>query len=77
MNIFRVLGNIFFLGKKPLVSKSWEDVRKEILEALGEGEKAKVKFATSPFYYMVTSGKETWYWVKETGKFDGTSWCVD
>ena len=30
----------------------------------------------SPQYFMVTVRGKTWYWSKEDGKFDGTSWDV-
>ncbi len=33
----------------------------------------KVKFEETPYYYKVTVGKKTWYWNKDTGEFDGTS----
>jgi len=35
---------------------------------------AKVIFEISENYYMVKVGKRIWYWLKETGKFDGTSY---
>ena len=38
--------------------------------------KEKVEFEVSPYYYMVKSGKRIWYWIKETGEFDGTSFNV-
>jgi len=28
------------------------------------------------YYFTVTVGKRTWYWVKETGEVDGTSWAI-
>jgi len=39
--------------------------------------KEKVKFKVSPYYYMVKSGKKTWYWDRKTGRFDGTDWEVN
>jgi hypothetical protein len=27
----------------------------------------------SPYYFVVTVDKRTWYWNKDTGKFSGTS----
>ena len=32
-----------------------------------------IKFEVSEFYYTITVGKQTWYWIKETGEFDGHS----
>jgi hypothetical protein len=34
----------------------------------------EIKFEEDSFYYTVTVGKKTWYWKKDTGEFDGTSW---
>ena len=36
-----------------------------------------IKLAISDFYYPLTVGKKTWYWVKKTGEFDGTSWEIN
>ena len=36
-----------------------------------------IKIEVSDYYYTVTLGGKTWYWVKRTGKFDGTSWDVN
>ncbi len=33
----------------------------------------KVIFEETPYYYKVTVGNKTWYWNKDTGEFDGTS----
>lgn len=30
-------------------------------------------FEISENYYMIKVGNETWYWIRETGKFDGHS----
>ncbi|KKL84395.1 hypothetical protein LCGC14_1965160 [marine sediment metagenome] len=54
-------------------SRTWEDVRKEIEEAFGD---MKVRFEITPYYYKVISGQGTWYWNKDTGEFDGTSYQV-
>jgi len=35
-----------------------------------------VVFEISEGYYMVRVGKRICYWLKETGKFDGTSYNV-
>lgn len=32
-----------------------------------------IKFEETPYYFKVSVGKRTWYWVWETGEFDGTS----
>lgn len=62
----------FFRGTYP-PSVKWEEVRREILRSY---ENMKVRFEVTPYYYKVTSGKKTWYWNKDTGEFDGTSWKV-
>lgn len=36
----------------------------------------EIKFGETPCYYKVTVGKKTWYWNKDTGEFDGTSFPV-
>ena len=36
-----------------------------------------IKLEESEFYYIITIGKKSWYWIKETGKFDGMSWDID
>jgi hypothetical protein len=36
-----------------------------------------ITFEVSEAYYMIRVGNRTWYWIKETGKFDGTSYKVD
>ena len=36
----------------------------------------KIKFEEGLYFYKVTVGRKTWYWSKETGKFDGTSFPV-
>ena len=33
-----------------------------------------IKFEGLPYYLTITNGKKTWYWVRETGKYDGVSW---
>jgi len=33
-------------------------------------------FEISENCYMVRVGKKIWYWIKETGGFDGTSWDI-
>ena len=35
------------------------------------------KLEVTDFYYIVTVGKKSWYWIRETGKFDGTSWDLE
>lgn len=32
-----------------------------------------LEFEETPYYFKVTVGHKTWYWNKDTGKFDGTS----
>ena len=36
----------------------------------------QVKFEESPYYYELTIGRKTWYWRRDTGEFDGTSFKV-
>ncbi len=38
---------------------------------LANGE--KLEFSESPYYFTITTGKMTWYWIQETGEYDGTS----
>jgi hypothetical protein len=33
----------------------------------------EIKFEEGLYFYMVTVGDKTWYWSKETSKFDGVS----
>jgi hypothetical protein len=68
MNIFKAFWR--WWGKNT-ASTTWAEVRKEILDMLDE---SKVKFDVTPYYYKVTSGRKTWYWKRDTGEFDGTSW---
>jgi hypothetical protein len=37
----------------------------------------EIRFEETPYYYKITMGKRTWYWIKETGEFDGTSWTIN
>ncbi|KKN23680.1 hypothetical protein LCGC14_0902390 [marine sediment metagenome] len=53
--------------------QSWADVRREILVAGIKWEDGNLKFVVNDLYYRVTVGRRNWYWVKETGEFDGTS----
>jgi len=34
----------------------------------------RVVFEETPYYFKLTMGNKTWYWDRDTGKFDGTSW---
>ena len=36
----------------------------------------KIRFEETPYYFKITIGKRTWYWKKETGEFDGTSFTI-
>jgi hypothetical protein len=36
----------------------------------------EIKFDETPYYYTVTVDGEIWYWKKDTGEFDGTSFDV-
>ena len=36
----------------------------------------RIKFEETPYYFKITIGKRTWYWVRETGEYDGTSFKV-
>ncbi len=53
---------------------TWKDLRNELLAMYKDARKAEIKFEVSPFYFTVTNKHKTWYWNKETGEFDGTSW---
>jgi len=33
-------------------------------------------FEETPYYYKLTIGNKTWYWDRDTGKYDGTSFKV-
>lgn len=33
----------------------------------------KIEVKETPYYIIVTVGKKSWYWDKDTGEFDGTS----
>jgi len=33
----------------------------------------ELKLEETSFYYRVTVGNKTWYWKKDTGKYDGVS----
>ncbi len=35
-----------------------------------------VVFKETPYYFKLTVGKKTWYWDKDTGEYDGTSWKI-
>ena len=35
-----------------------------------------VSFEETPYYYKLTIGKKTWYWDRDTGKYDGVSYQV-
>lgn len=37
----------------------------------------EIKFEETLHYYTITVGKKTWYWKKDTGKFDGHSKRLD
>ena len=44
-----------------------------VLEKIDLENGEKLEFRESPYYFTITIGKKTWYWVRETGKYDGTS----
>ncbi len=35
-----------------------------------------VTFEETPYYFKLTVGNKTWYWNRDTGEFDGTSFKV-
>jgi len=37
---------------------------------------AKVEFEETPYYFKLTIGDKTWYWDRDTGEYDGTSFKV-
>ena len=47
-----------------------------VIKELNCDNGTQVKFEESPYYYKVTVGNKTWYWIRETGKFDGTSFKI-
>jgi len=36
----------------------------------------EIKIEESQLYIKVTAGHKTWYWNRETGEFDGTSFDI-
>jgi len=34
----------------------------------------KVSFEETPYYFKLTVGNKTWYWDRDTGKYDGVSY---
>lgn len=36
----------------------------------------KVKFEETPNYFLLTIGNKSWYWDRDTGKYDGVSYQV-
>lgn len=36
----------------------------------------ELRFEETPYYFKLTVGGKTWYWNKDTGEFDGTSFDV-
>ena len=37
----------------------------------------RVRFEGTPYYFKLTTGNKTWYWYRDTGKFDGTSFDIE
>ena len=48
-----------------------------VLEKIDLENGEKLEFRESPYYFTITIGKKTWYRVRETGKYDGTSYRVE
>jgi len=44
-----------------------------VIKELKASNGVKVIFEETPYYYKVTVGKKTWYWNRDTGKYDGVS----
>ena len=36
----------------------------------------EIKLEEKSYYFTITIGKRIWYWDKDTGEFDGTSYRV-
>ena len=36
----------------------------------------KVIFEETPYFFKLTVGSKTWYWDRDTGKYDGVSYQV-
>ena len=47
-----------------------------VVEELKCANGEKVTFEETPYYFELTVGGKTWYWEKETGKYDGWSFKV-
>jgi len=47
-----------------------------VIKELHCGNGTQVKFDETPYYYKLAIGRKTWYWDRDTGKFDGTSYQV-
>ena len=47
-----------------------------VIEELTCSNGVKVKFEETPYYFKLTTGNKTWYWNRDTGEFDGTSFRV-
>ncbi len=47
-----------------------------VIEELKCSNGVEVKFEETPYYYKLTIGNKTWYWNRDTGEFDGTSFRV-
>lgn len=81
----------FFRGKSPQ-SVKWEEVREQILSTIEEERdglaviepfeyedmltEQKVEVRTSPYYSILSIGGRKYYFERETGKFDGTSYPI-
>ena len=37
----------------------------------------RIIFEETPYYFKITIGDRTWYWDKDTGKYDGESYLVE
>ena len=37
----------------------------------------RIIFEETPYYFKITIGDRTWYWDKDTGKYDGESYQVE
>ncbi len=36
----------------------------------------RVRFEETAYYFKLTIGRKTWYWNRDTGEYDGTSFKV-
>jgi len=84
--------NLSFFKRRIPQSITWEKVSEEILSAIGEERNGfavirpferediltghKIEVRTNPYYAILSIDSREYYFERETGKFDGTSYQV-